>query len=475
MDFYSAYQQGFVRVAACTQQVAIGDPATNAESVLAVARDCDADGVALAVFPELTLSGYSIEDIVMQDALLEAVHEAVLEVAAGSADLLPVLVVGAPLRFRHRIYNTAVVIHRGRVLGVVPKSYLPTYREFYEKRQFAAGDDERGEIRLGDSTVPFGPDLLFAAVDLPDFVLHVEICEDMFVPVPPSAEAALAGATVLANLSGSPITIGRADDRCLLARSASSRCLAAYVYAAAGEGESTTDLAWDGQTMIWENGVCLAQSERFPKGQRRSTADVDLQLLRNERLRMGTFDDNRRHHLIDDDSFRRIEFRLDPPDGDIGLLREVERFPFVPADETRLEQDCYEAYNIQVSGLEQRLRALNYPKIVLGLSGGLDSTHALIVAARAMDREQRPRSDILAFTLPGFATGERTKSNATRLADALGVTFETIDIKSTAELMLTEMDHPFSRGEKVYDVTFENVQAGLRTDYLFRLANQRGG
>ena len=475
MDFYSAYHQGFVRVAACTHHTALADPAANAESVLSVARDCHDDNVALAVFPELTLSGYSIEDIVMQDALLDAVEAALQTVVAGSADLLPVLVIGAPLRYRNRVYNTAVVIHRGRVLGVAPKSYLPTYREFYEKRQLAAGDDESGELRLGDIDVPFGPDLLFAATDVSGFVLHVEICEDMFVPIPPSAEAALAGATVLANLSGSPITIGRAEDRCLLARSASSRCLAAYIYAAAGEGESTTDLAWDGQTMIWENGVCLAQSERFPNGARRSTADVDLELLRNERLRMGTFDDNRRHHLIDEDSFRRIEFRLDPPDGDIGLLRDVERMPFVPADPARLEQDCYEAYNIQVSGLEQRLRVLNYPKVVLGLSGGLDSTHALIVAAKAMDREGRPRSDILAFTLPGFATGERTKNNATRLAEALGVTFETIDIRSTAELMLNEIDHPFSRGEQVYDVTFENVQAGLRTDYLFRLANQRGG
>ena len=418
---------------------------------------------------------YSIEDILLQDALLDAVEDALLDIVVASADLLPVLVVGAPLRYRHRIYNTAVVIHRGRVLGVAPKSYLPTYREFYERRQVAAGDDVRGWLRIGAADVPFGADLLFAAADTPGFVLHVEICEDMFVPVPPSAEAALAGATVLANLSGSPITIGRAEDRCLLARSASSRCLAASVYAAAGEGESTTDLAWDGQTMIWENGVCLAQSERFPKGERRSVADVDLELLRSERLRMGTFDDNRDHHRITEDSFRRVGFRLDPPAGDIGLRREIERFPFVPSDPQRLQQDCYEAYNIQVPGLEQRLRALNYPKVVLGLSGGLDSTHALVVAARAMDREDRPRSDILAFTLPGFATGERTKANAIRLADALRVTFETIDIKATAELMFTEIGHPFSRGEKMYDVTFENVQAGLRTDYLFRLANQRGG
>lgn len=475
MDFYNSYNQGFVRVAACTHHTTIGDPAANAASVLRLAGECHDDGVGLAVFPELTLSGYSIEDIVLQDLLLDDVEAAVADIVARSSDLLPVLVVGAPLRYRQRVYNTAVVIHRGAVLGVAPKSYLPTYREFYERRQIAPGDDERGVIRIGDIEAPFGPDLLFAASDLPDFVLHVEICEDMFVPIPPSAEAALAGATVLANLSGSPITIGRADDRRLLARSASSRCLAAYVYAAAGEGESTTDLAWDGQTMIFENGVLLAESERFPKGERRSVADVDTELLRSERLRMGTFDDNRRHHRPLTQSFRRIEFRLDPPAGDIGLRREIERFPFVPANAERLEHDCYEAYNIQVSGLEQRLRALDFPKVVIGISGGLDSTHALIVAARAMDRESRPRSDILAFTLPGFATGDRTKRNAIELCRALGVTFSEIDIRETAQLMLKEMDHPFSRGEKVYDVTFENVQAGLRTDYLFRLANQRGG
>jgi NAD+ synthase (glutamine-hydrolysing) len=486
MDFRSAYRHGFLRVAACTLRTSLADPATNAETVIAAARSCHDEGVGLAVFPELTLSGYSIEDILQQDTLLDEVQRALLDVVAASAELLPVLVVGAPLRYRHRIYNTAVVVHRGRVLGVAPKSYLPTYREFYERRQVAVGDDISGTIRIGGGVgggvggsagieVPFGPDLLFTAADVPGFVLHVEICEDMWVPIPPSAEAALAGATVLANLSGSPITVGRADDRRLLCRSASSRCLAAYVYAAAGEGESTTDLAWDGQTMIYENGVLLAETERFPMGERRSIADVDLDLLRSERLRMGTFDDNRRHHAPRTDSFRQIEFRLDPPAGDLGLRREIERFPFVPADPARLEQDCYEAYSIQVAGLEQRLRAIGQPKIVIGVSGGLDSTHALIVAARAMDRQGRPRSDILAFTLPGFATGERTKGNAIRLCRALGVTFEEIDITPTARLMLQELGHPFSAGEPVYDVTFENVQAGLRTDYLFRAANQRGG
>src|SRR4051794_5022854 len=314
MDFYSAYRQGFVRVAACTHHTTLAEPVANAESVLRLARACHDDSVALAVFPELTLSGYSIEDILLQDALLDSVEDALLDVVVASAELMPVLVVGAPLRYQNRIYNTAVVIHRGSVLGVVPKSYLPTYREFYERRQIAAGDDVRGTIRVASTEAPFGPDLLFTAEDVPSFVLHVEICEDMWVPVPPSAEAALAGATVLANLSGSPITVGRAEDRCLMARSASSRCLAAYVYAAAGEGESSTDLAWDGQTMIWENGVLLADTERFPRGPRHCVADVDLDLLRAERALMGTFDDNRRHH---GPQFRAVEFRLDPPGGDL--------------------------------------------------------------------------------------------------------------------------------------------------------------
>jgi NAD+ synthase (glutamine-hydrolysing) len=474
-DFRSAYRHGFARVAACALRTSIGDPQANTESVLRLAQACHDDGVAVAVFPELTLSGYSIEDLLLQAPLLDAVEVALADLVARSAQLRPVLVVGAPLRHRNRIYNTAVVIHTGRVLGVAPKSYLPTYREFYERRQCAPGDDQDGVITVAGRDVPFGPDLLFDARDVPGLVLHVEICEDMWVPVPPSAEAALAGATVLANLSGSPITVARADDRRLLCRSASARCLAAYVFAAAGEGESTTDLAWDGQTMIYENGVLLAETDRFPQGDRRAVADVDLDLLVAERLRMGTFDDNRRHHAARLADVRRIGFRLDPPSGDIGLRRVVERFPFVPSDAARLAQDCYEAYNIQVAGLEQRLRAIGGPKVVIGVSGGLDSTHALIVAAQVMDRQGRPRSDILAYTLPGFATSEHTRGNAIRLARALGVTLDEVDITPAARLMLSDLGHPFARGERVYDVTFENVQAGLRTDYLFRIANQRGG
>jgi len=476
VSFWSIYQHGFARVAACTGHAAIADPPVNAEAVLRQGRRCAEEGVAVAVFPELCLTGYSIEDLLLQDVVLDEAEAALATVAAGSAELLPVLVVGAPLRHRNRIYNCAVVVHRGRILGVAPKSFVPNYREFYEQRQLASGADERGgTIRIGGEDVPFGTDLLFAAEDVPGLVLHAEICEDMWVPVPPSAEAALAGATVLANLSGSPITVGRAEDRKLLCRSASSRCLAAYVYAAAGSGESTTDLSWDGQTMIYENGVLLAETERFPQDERYSVADVDLDLLRQERMRMGTFDDNRRVHSARTGGFRRVRFRLDPPAGDLGLKRRVERFPFVPADPERLAQDCYEAYNIQVAGLQRRLSAIGDPKVVIGVSGGLDSTHALIVAARAMDRAGRPRSDILAFTLPGFATSEHTKGNAHKLMRSLGVTAAEIDITPTARLMLQEMGHPFAEGEPVYDITFENVQAGLRTDYLFRLANQRDG
>ncbi|MCW2816790.1 MAG: nadE [Nocardioides sp.] len=481
MDFYSAYAHGYARFAACTLPVAIADPATNAERTIEQARACHDEGVAVALFPELGLTGYAVDDLFLQDTLLDAVVEAVDEVVTASITLRTVIVVGAPLRHRDRVYNCALVIQGGRLLGVAPKSHLPTYREFYERRWFAAGDGisaTAGEdITVGEHVAPFGPDILYRADDVPDLVFHVEICEDLWVPVPPSAKAALHGAHVLLNLSGSPITIARAEDRRLLCKSASARCQAAYVYAAAGQGESTTDLSWDGQTMVYECGDLLAEGERFPDGARRTLADVDLDRIRQERMRQGTFDDNRRS-AGGDAAYTFVDFTLDPPEGDIGLLRPQRRFPFVPDDPARLAQDCYEAYNIQVSGLEQRLRSMStdtwQPKIVIGVSGGLDSTHALIVAAKVMDRLGRPRSDVLGFTMPGFATGEKTKGYATRLSESLGVTFETLDITAAARQMLTDIGHPYAQGEEVYDITFENVQAGLRTDYLFRLANHRG-
>ncbi|WP_413733090.1 NAD(+) synthase [Sodalis sp. RH20] len=474
-NFHSLYQHGFARVAACTLPCALTEPSVNARAIAETANGLDARGVALAIFPELSLCGYSIEDLLLQDVLLDAVERAVAELLAATAGLTPVLVVGAPLRHAGRVYNTALVLHRGRLLGVVPKSYLPTYREFYERRQCAPGDMARGTLSLAGQEAPFGPDLLFSARDVPGFVLHVEICEDFWVPIPPSAEAALAGATVLANLSGSPITIGRADTRRQLCRSQSMRCLAAYLYAAAGTGESTTEVAWDGQCVIYENGSLLAETERFAVAGQSAVADIDLDLLRQERMRMGTFDDNRRTHEARVGAFRRISFDLAPVARDIGFERRVERFPFVPADRERLAQDCYEAYNIQVAALAQRITATGIKRLVIGVSGGLDSTQALIVIARAADRLGLPRENIIACALPGFGTSAGTHNNAASLINALGVTHREIDIRPAAQRMLEDLGHPFARGEKVYDVTFENVQAGLRTDYLFRLANHENG
>ena len=473
LEFRSIYRHGFARVAACTTRCTLADPAANAAEILEVARECHRRGAALAVFPELGVSGYAISDLLHQSALLDAVEDAVAAIVRASADLLPLLLVGAPLRHAGALYNTALAIHRGRLLGVVPKIHLPNYREFYEPRHFVSGDGMvGGEIAVGGHTAPFGTDLLFAAQDLPGLVVHAEICEDVWIPVPPSSPAALAGATVLTNLSASNITIGKAETRRLLCRSQSARCVAAYLYAAAGAGESTTDLAWDGQASIFENGETLAETDRFPASSQVAFADIDLDLLRNERMRMGSFDTNRRRNAT---AFRRIGFRLDPPANDIGFERKVERYPFVPADRDRLEHDCYEAYNIQLSGLAQRLRATGIQRVVIGVSGGLDSTQALIVCAQALDLLQLPRGNIHAFTMPGFATSAHTKANAIALMQALGVTWQELDIRPAAQRMLADIGHPFARGEPVYDLTFENVQAGLRTDYLFRLANHHHG
>jgi NAD+ synthase (glutamine-hydrolysing) len=471
-SFQSIYRHGFVRVAACTIRTNIANPFANAQAIEDMLQRLQPRSVGLALFPELAISGYAIDDLLLQDSLLAAVERAIDRLVAASERFMPLILVGAPLRWRSRLYNCAVAIHRGRLLGVVPKIHLPNYREFYEHRHFASGSGAEGEhITVGLQTAPFGPDLLFAADDLPSFVVHAEVCEDLWVPIPPSSRAALAGATVLTNLSASNITIGKSDRRRLLCQSQSARCLAAYLYSAVGSGESTTDLSFDGQSSIFENGALLAESPRFPEAAQAAVADVDLDLLRQERLHQGTFDDNGRHNSASVGTFRRVSFKLEPPLEDVGFERNIERFPFVPANPERLAQDCYEAYNIQVSGLEQRLRAARVAKVVIGISGGLDSTHALIVATKAMDRLGYPRTNVLGFTMPGFATSGATKANALNLMQALGVTSHELDIKPAAQQMLADLEHPFAKGENLYDVTFENVQAGLRTDYLFRLAN----
>ena len=474
MSFLSLHRQGFVRVAACTPRVHVGDPSSNADEVLAALREGDARNVDLMLFPELGISAYAIDDLHLQDALLDAVEAAIERLVEASRDLRPVCIVGAPLRRNNRLYNCAVVFARGRVLGVVPKSFLPNYREYYEARWFAPGAGVTGlQITLGGEEIPFGTDLCFAASDLPDFTFHAEICEDFWVATPPSAMGALAGALILCNLSASNVLIGKAEERAYLCASQSVRCTAAYVFAAAGPGESTTDLAWDGQALIHELGTLLAQSERFSISGQMAIADVDVERLRLERMRTVTFNAAAAAEDHPERRFRRIEFVHRTSFDDVGLERIVARFPFVPDDPARLDRDCYEAFNIQVQGLARRLQATKVKHVVIGVSGGLDSTHALLVAARAFDALDLPRKNILAFNMPGFASSAGTKSNAWELIKALHVTGEEIDIRPAARKMLEDLGHPFARGEHVYDVTFENVQAGLRTDYLFRLANQR--
>ena len=474
--FHAIHTHGFVRVAACTPAVAVGDPAFNSAETLALAREGHARGVDLMLFPELGLSAYAIDDLFLQDALLRRVEAEIAALADASKALTPVLVVGAPVQHNGALYNCAVVLARGKILGIVPKSFLPTYREYYENRWFAPGAGVTGlTMRLAGQAVPFGTDLIFAASDLADFIFAAEICEDFWSPTPPSTTAALAGALLLCNLSASNIVVGKADEREVLCASQSMRCQAAYLYSAAGPGESTTDLAWDGQATIHELGRVLAKTDRFPAKAQMAIADVDAERLRLERLRTPTFNNAAVAAGNPARTYRRVAFEHQPSFVDIGLLRPLDRFPFVPDDPARLDRDCYEAFNIQVQGLAQRLRATKTQHIVIGVSGGLDSTHALIVAARAFDALSLPRANILGFTMPGFATSDATKANAWALMNALGVTGSEIDIRPTAMKMFEEMGHPYAKGEKVYDITFENVQAGLRTDYLFRLANQRNG
>lgn len=474
--FHSIYTHGFLRAAVCIPRLRVADATYNAEQTIQMARQASDERAAVALFPELGISGYSNDDLFHQETLLTKTREALRQVVDASRELTPVLLVGAPLVFEDRLFNCAVVIYRGRILGVVPKSYLPNYREFYEKRQFAAARDAIGDhVRLLDQNAPFGNDLIFRADNLPHFALHAEICEDVWTPIPPSTYAALGGATILANLSASNITIGKAEYRRHLCALQSGRCLSAYLYSAAGTGESTTDLAWDGHALIYENGELLAESPRFSSEANLIFADVDAEKMIQERMRLSSFTDSAHDYRDRLRQLRTVGFNFDIPGGEIPLWQNVARFPYVPADPAKRDERCYEAYNIQVQGLLKRLTSAKIEKIVIGVSGGLDSTHALIVAAKTMDRLGLPRKNILAYTMPGFATSDRTLRNALGLMESLGVTGKELDIRPSCLQMLKDLEHPFANGEPVYDITFENVQAGERTSHLFRLANHHNG
>jgi NAD+ synthase (glutamine-hydrolysing) len=475
-QFFNPYAHGFVRLAVATPLVRVGDPEYNVDATLELMQRAARDKVLLAVFPELGLSAYSCEDLFHQQALLDAAEEALAKLLARTRNLRLAALVGLPIAREGRLYNCAALIAEGRLLGVVPKTYLPNYREFYEGRQFTPGDaTTMREIRLAGQTAPFGTDLLFRHAERHDFVLHIEICEDLWVPAPPSSYAALAGATVIANPSASNVVIGKEGYRHQLVGNQSARCLAAYLYSAAGPGESTTDLAWDGHAIIYENGTLLAESKRFAEEAQLAYADVDLGRLQADRMRQNTFGATALRHRADVERFRNIEFSLPLPGGKLALARRVEKFPYVPSDAANRDLRCEEVYRIQVQGLVTRMRATGTKKLVIGVSGGLDSTQALIVCARAMDELKLPRRNILAYTMPGFATSTRTKNQAWQLMRAVGATSEEIDIRPACLQMLKDIGHPYAKGKKQYDITFENVQAGERTSHLFRLANQHGG
>jgi NAD+ synthase (glutamine-hydrolysing) len=475
MSFFNLYRHNFVRVAVAVPPVHLAEPLANAAETVRLAREAAARRVALVVFPELGLSGYSCEDLFHQRALIDASLDALRVVVQESKQLGPVLVVGLPLCVDERLHNCAAVVHRGRLLGLVPKTYLPNYLEFYEMRQFAPGDaTTRTEVELsGLGRVPFGARIVFAATDQPLFKMYAEICEDLWAPVPPSSYGALAGATVLVNLSASNVTIGKDAYREELVSNQSGRCIAAYVYTAAGFGESTTDLAWDGHAIIAEDGAVLARTKRFALAGQLVTADLDLERIAGDRVRQTTFAQSVLRERLRLADFRHVSFELGADRSSVTLLdRTYERFPYVPNDSAQRERRCEEVFEIQVQGLMRRLQAMRTERVVIGVSGGLDSTHALLVCARAMDRMGFPRANILAFTLPGFATSSRTLAQAHRLMKAVGATSREIDIRPSCLQMLKDIGHPYASGTPLHDVTFENVQAGERTSHLFRLANQ---
>ncbi|MET0509564.1 MAG: NAD(+) synthase [Burkholderiaceae bacterium] len=474
--FDNPFRHGFIRTAVVVPSVRVADPAFNGEQTILSYRQAAAEGAVLVAFPELGLSAYSCDDLFHQAALLAACETALSRVVEASRTVDAVAVVGLPLRVDNRLFNCAAVVSHGRLLGIVPKTYLPNYGEFYEARQFASGESALStEVDLCGARVPFSSRLLFRCTNFDHWTFHVEICEDVWVPIPPSSFAALAGATVLINLSASNITIGKDGYRHQLASQQSARCVAAYLYTSAGYGESTTDLAWDGHAMIYENGTLLAESERFAIGPRTIFADVDVERLSRERMRQTTFGQSAQQFKDQLTGWSTVDFDASVPAAARGLRRAIERFPYVPSNAADRDQRCREVFAIQVQSLARRVEASGAARLVIGVSGGLDSALALLVCAQVMDRLGRPRDRILGCSMPGFATSGRTREQAQRLMASVGCESREIDIRPSCRQMLADIGHPFARGESVYDITFENVQAGERTSLLFRLANQVNG
>jgi NAD+ synthase (glutamine-hydrolysing) len=483
-------EHGFLRVAAATPLVRVADCAFNVEHILALMRQAEAEGVAVLVFPELSLTAYTCADLFQQLVLQRAAVEALEHVVrAGQEVFTGIAIVGLPLAVDDQLFNCAAVLHQGRVLGLVPKSFIPNYKEFYEGRWFAAAATARSrEVVIAGAAVPFGTDRVFSARDVEGLVLGVEICEDLWVPVPPSSAQALAGATVLVNLSASNEVIGKAAYRRQLVVNQSARCMAAYVYSSCGIGESSTDVVFGGHCLVAENGNLLAESSRFQRQDALLSADVDLDRLRADRMRTNSFGDAQLYVASSPPrAFSRVVFSLMPgwKDRATDLRRPVEAHPFVPQGQEQLRERCEEIFHIQVAGLAKRLEHIGKPPVAIGISGGLDSTLALLVSCKTMDALGVPRDRIRAFTLPGFGTTSRTRDNARALMRHLGVTAREVDIRSLClEEMKTLGHRPFGIaldgltveefGERLRrlppdrceDLVFENVQARMRTSLL---------
>lgn len=460
------HQHGFVTVAAVSPALRLGDPAGNAQLTIQALEKVAAEGAEIAIFPELGLTGYTVGDLLGHRALLAAALDALGKVTEATGRLGLTAVVGLPIEVDGRLFNAAAVLSRGKVLGVVPKTHLPNTGEFYEQRWFASSRvaTRRDLPRLGG--VPFGTDLLFRATDLPDCVLGVELCEDLWATEPPSGGLALAGATVLANLSASDELLAKAAYRRELVRNQSARCLAAYVYASAGAGESTTDVVYSGHGLIAENGVLLGESERFRFDHALLVSQVDVERLAAERRRNSTF------FGAPAPAVREVAFELGHPAGHAPRLRRrFSQHPFVPSDPARRDEHCQEIVAIQSTGLARRLRHTGARQVVIGISGGLDSTLALLACLEAFGRLGLDPKGILGVTLPGPGTSARTLLNARRLMAATGITAREIPIGAAVEQHLKDLSHPPGR----HDVTFENAQARERTQILMDLANQVGG
>jgi NAD+ synthase (glutamine-hydrolysing) len=477
---------GFLRVAAATPPMRVADPAFNAGQILALMQHAQDESVALLVFPELAITGYTCADLFQQATLLQAARKALEELVRASAGAFGGLVcIGLPLAVDDLVFNCAAVVHRGRLLGVVPKSFLPNYKEFYERRWFAPASAVRSRhVRLLGENVPFGADLLFRAADADNLTIGVEICEDLWVPIPPSSVQAVAGATVLVNLSASNEVIGKAAYRKQLVTNQSGRCIAGYVYSSCGVWESTTDVVFGGHCLIAENGTLLAESQRFARKAQLLVSDVDLDRLCIDRLRTNSFGEAQQYAGAGR-PFLAVPFTLGQARPGVRLHRFIDGHPFVPRGQEQLRERCEEIFNTQVAGLARRLEQIGKPAVAIGVSGGLDSTLALLVACKTFDALAVPRDRIKALTMPGFGTTSRTRDNATALMRQLGVSSREIDIR---ELCLAEMralaHRPFGISleglgideltdrlrrlgpELRNDVVFENVQARMRTSLL---------